>query len=205
VFVGKSGLGAAQARNAIIERCFEKECTHAFFLDGDHFVPAETLDFLAESSDEAMVSGLVCKRGEGFQQVCWDVRGEGENREYLQLSLPVDGRAYEVGVCAFGCTLINLEKLRKLKKPYFRDTCNLACDGNYTNVRSDVNLCLAFREIGEKCWVDTRVLVGHLGIPSIVYPHSAPLFEKLRTVELETTRLSEGQVGKYYFPGGRDE
>ena len=78
VFVGKKGLHAANARNAIIERCFEKKCRYAFFIDGDHLVSNMALPYLVESmtkhaEDPAMVSGVVCKKGESFQQVCWKV------------------------------------------------------------------------------------------------------------------------------------
>jgi len=203
VFAGKSGVQAATARNLIIERCFEHKCTHAFFIDGDSLIPADALDFLLETGDQAVVSGLVCKRGETYQQVCWQVKEVKGKNQYYALTLPLDGKTYEVSVGPFGCTLINLEKLRKLKKPYFRDTCEPDNDGKLQNIRSDVNLALAFRDIGEKSWVDTRVLVGHLGVPSIVYPQSSELFEKSRFMEREYVKLREGQAGVYYVPGDR--
>ena len=196
VFIGKSGLGAATARNAMIERCFETDCTHVFFLDGDHLVPRETLDFLVESADQAMISGLVCKKGERFQQVCWEVR----DGEYYEVTLPLDGRVYETHVCAFGCTLINLKMLKKLKKPYFRDTC---IDG--INIRSDVNLCNAFRDNGEKIWVDTRILVGHMGPGRAVYPQNAKVFENLISLYEDSKKLNAGIVGTYFDPGGGHE
>jgi len=204
VFVGKSGLNAARARNAIVERCFEQGCSHVLFLDGDHLVPVETLPFLLETGDQAMVSGLINKRGEGFQQVCWLIKQVGGADKFYQIELPLDGQAHEVSVCAFGCTLINLEMLKKLKKPYFRDTCSDMDDGLPINIRSDVNLCRAFVDIGEHIWIDTRVLVGHRGVSSIVYPQSAKLFYKLKEIEFETSKLNEGQVGRYYLPGGRE-
>jgi len=204
-FVGKCGLSAARARNSIIQRAIDFGCTHALFIDGDHMIPVETLEFLLETGDQAMVSGLVCKRGENFQQVAWEVRSVKGHDQYYMVTLPMDGRVYEVNVCAFGCTLINLEKLKKLKKPYFRDTCVPGKDGEEpTNIRSDVNLCLAFREIGENVWIDTRVLIGHLGIAQVVYPQSASLLEKLKSIELETSKLREGQQGVYYWPTDRE-
>jgi len=205
VFIGKAGLDAARARNAIIERCFEKKCSHVLFLDGDHFVPVEALSFLLETGDEAMVSGLVNKKGENFQQVCWLIKEIDDKEQFFQMDLPLDGQVHEVSVCAFGCTLINLKKLKKLKKPYFRDTCVDKDDGGvFSNIRSDINLCRAFKDIGEEIWVDTRVLVGHKGVPTVVYPQSAKLFDKLKAIEVEMSKLSEGQVGKYYYPGDRD-
>ncbi len=206
VFVGKSGLNAATARNRIIERCFEKKCSHALFLDGDHFVPIETLSYLLDTADQAMVSGLINKRGESYQQVCFLVKQVDGVDQYFQVELPLDGQVHEVSVCPFGCTLINLEKLKKLKKPYFRDTCDAVDDkGVPVNIRSDVNLCKAFIDIGEQIWVDTRVLVGHRGIPGTIYPQSAKLFHKLKGIETDITKLSEGQVGMYYTVGVRED
>lgn len=205
VFVGKSGLNAATARNRIIERCFEKGCSHALFLDGDHFVPIETLSFLLETADQAMVSGLVNKRGESYQQICFLIKKVDGRDQFFQVELPLDGQVHGVSVCPFGCTLINLEKLKKLKKPYFRDTCAEVDEtGVPANIRSDVNLCRAFLDIGEQIWVDTRVLVGHRGIPATIYPQSAKLFHKLKEIETDITKLSEGQVGRYYIVGVRE-
>lgn len=191
VFVGKKGLSAATARNQIIERAIKAECTHAFFMDADHLFPLEALDILLESKDEAMVSGLVCKKGEKFQQVGWVIN----KNKFLTVNLPLDGRTYDVGACAFGCTLINLKILQKLKKPYFRDTYN---EVTKTNIRSDVNLSLMLRDIGEKVWIDTRLLIGHLGVDTPVYPQNAELFEKLRVLEFENMKLKHGQEGFYY-------
>lgn len=207
--VGKKGLSAASARNAIIERCLENKCSYVVFLDGDHFVAVEFLDMLVESCtslDAAMVSGIVCKRGEDFQQVGWEVHDDKEgNKQYYQVTLPLDGKCYQTSVCAFGCTIIDLKKLAKLKKPYFRDTCEKGAGGEIVNVRSDINLCLAFREIGETCWIDTRAIVGHLGIPQAVYPQSAPIFNKLKIIDKDAVKLREGQFGRYYVPGGGDD
>ncbi len=195
VFVGKMGLDAADARNRIIDKCLEQECTHAFFLDGDHFIHESTLDYLLEAKDEAMVSGLVCKKADLYQQVCWEIHKDpkdGTEKCYV-VTLPLDGKVYEVSTCAFGCTLINLTMIQKLKKPYFRDTCI-----NGTNIRSDINLCELFRGIGEKIWVDTRVLVGHQGGKKVVYPQSAQYYERAAVVEYDARMLRVGQKGEYF-------
>lgn len=203
IFIGKSGLDAATARNSIIEKCFEMKCSHALFLDGDHFIPVETLSFLLETADQAIVSGLINKRGERYQQICFLIKKVDGKDRFFEVELPLDGQVHEVSVCPFGCTLINLEKLKKLKKPYFRDTCAEADETDIpVNIRSDVNLCRAFQDIGEQIYIDTRVLVGHRGVPATIYPQSAKLFHKLKEIETDITKLSEGQVGRYYTVGG---
>lgn len=205
-FIGKPGLDAASARNTIIDRAIERKCTHVLFMDEDHFFPRETLDCLYEAATQnpsaAMVSGLVCKKGESYQQVCWEVREAKDGVQYYAVTLPLDCKTYQVHVCAFGCTLISLEAIQKLKKPYFRDTCIPGLEGIEVNVRSDVNLCLAFKEIGEKVFVDTRVLIGHDdGRGNAIYPQNAGEIAHLRELNKVSYKLKEGQSGYYYTPG----
>jgi hypothetical protein len=198
IFVGKSGLDAARSREGIIDTCLQHGVSHAFFMDGDHYFSSDALDLLWQSKDKAMVSGLVCKRGEEFQQVGW-IRAKDEaidSNMYHPLTLPLDGQTYEVDVCAFGATLLNLTLLQKLERPYFRDTTS--ADG--TGQRSDINLCKAFRKIGEVIGIDTRVLIGHEGIPRIVYPQNSSCIHDLTRIEMEARLLKEGQQGSWYNP-----
>jgi len=196
ILLGLKGLQAAKARNKIIERAFESKCTHVLFVDADHFVPLEMLDCLLDSRDEAMVSGLVCKKGEGYPQVGWLRRPE--DKKYLNVDLPLDGKLYEVAVCAFGCTLINLSKLKDLEKPYFRDTCEVAVFGELGNIRSDINICNMFRDKGHKIWIDTRVLIGHYADPRVVYPQSAQMHERIDGLTSAENCLRKGQIGFFY-------
>jgi hypothetical protein len=195
LFCGKRGLDAATARNQIAKMAIDQNCTHLFFIDQDHLFPQEALDILLQSKDEAMVSGVVCKRGDGYNQVGFQ---RVEKGPYYPLDLPLDGRLYQVRVCAFGCTLISVHHLTKLKKPYFRDTCHPAPEGPLYNYRSDVNLCEAFFEIGEKCWVDTRLLVGHHGYDNIIYPQQAKVKTNCDSLLMDSLKLRSGQEGLFY-------
>lgn len=201
ILIGKKGLQAAEARNLIADMAISKECTHMFFMDADHIFPKEALPLLLENSNEAMVSGLVCKKGENFTQVIWNVVGAGKDRKYVSAKLSLDGNIYDVGVCAFGATLINLEKLQKLDKPYFRDTCEATSKGDFNNIRSDINICNAFREqLKEKIWIDTRVLIGHYGVKQPVYPQNAEIHARLDKTVNDSRLLREGQQGFWFEP-----
>ena len=196
VMIGKKGLDNATAREKICEMAIENGCTHILFLDQDHVVPVQMLDLLLENKDTAMVSGLVCKKGEGFKQVAFGMDSEGR---YLELNLPLDGRIYEVAVCAFGCTIVNVEKLQKLEKPWFRDTCE-EFFGKKENCRSDVNLCNMFRkQLKEKIFIDTRILIGHLGVEfcNVVYPQNAEFIRNMVELYNQSIKLKEGQQGFY--------
>ena len=192
--IGYQGALAADARELICEEAVKEGVTHLVFIDADHIIHTDTLDLLLESKDEAMVSGLICRRYYPFGQV-----GFGQTRDgmWTSIDLPLDGKLYEVGACAFGCTLINMIKLQKLEKPWFRDTCVKNAKGDLANMRSDINICEAFRARGEQVWIDTRILVGHLGVNLTVYPQNAEDLKNFSHQYYESFKLREGQVGKY--------
>jgi hypothetical protein len=190
VILGRRGMQTAPAREIIVEEALAQKCDFAFFLDGDHMMPLKTFELLLEGSDDyAMCSGLVNMKCGDYRPVYWLKNNEGEG--YITPKLSLDGRRYEVDLCAFGCTMVNLNKIQKLEKDYFRDI--YISEGRHR--RSDINLCMAFREIGEKIYVDTRVLVGHMRLPSFVYPQSAPQLPSLDLLEENSRKLSDGQVG----------
>ena len=191
-FIGRKGLHAADARNIITDEAIEQGCEYLFVLDADHLITKSTLPLLMENKDEAMVAGLICKKLHPYPQVVWLKCDDGR---YIEFTLPLDGNLAEVGLCPFGCTLINLEKIQKLEKPYFRDTCRRTASGEMKNFRSDINLSEAFRANGEKVWVDTRVLVGHLGGRRAVYPQNAGAWQRCDELIEELTNLRIGMSG----------
>jgi len=201
IYCGKKGLDAATARNRLVDRAEENDCTHMFFLDADHLMPLQALDCFMETvggtsidNSEAIVSGLVCKKGEGFQQVGFQRIGNN----YQPVTLPLDGNVHQVAICAFGCTLISMEHMHKLHKPYFRDICRNTPNGEAYSFRSDIVLCEAFGEIGEKCWIDTRVLVGHHGIDEAIYPQGSEIYKSIEELKRRANKLVEGMGGFYY-------
>jgi hypothetical protein len=196
VFIGKKGLHAAKARNMIVDIAIEHNCTHLLFMDADHIFPMSTLDLLMENKDEAVVSGLVCKKGENFCQVAY---GKLKDGKYLPLDLELNGQVIEVAVAPFGCNLVNLKEVQRLQKPYFRDTCvDIDGSGTPTNLRSDVNFCDAIRAVGGRCWIDTRILVGHTWVEHAVYPQNAVQFNRLDKFLRDSTKLVEGEQGVYF-------
>ena len=166
LLIGVSGLKVANARNVLVDMAIEKECTHVIFIDTDHELPEDLLSILMEHVEDAMISGLICKRSYPYQQVGFV---KTDDNMYKAINLPVSGYCYEVDVCAFGCTLINLSWLKKLTKPYFRDEA-VCINGVYEPKRSDIIVCEMLKSVGGKIFIDTRCEIGHLTKPSKVYP-----------------------------------
>lgn len=190
IFLGTRGSALVASCEHIAEQAIEKNCDYALFLDADHIMPVETLDCLTQNADEAaMISGLVCKKGDDHQQIWW-VKDDTKELSYKYTDFMLDGKRYEVDICAFGCTLINISKLKQLDKPWFKITYE-----DKHNVGFDVNLCKAFRNANEKIYVDTRVLVGHHGILETIYPQSKNYFVAKQL--LRSNRLKDNQSGFY--------
>jgi len=156
----------AEARNALVERALEENCTHVLFLDTDHFVDKEMLGCLLGNTDAAVVSGLVVRKDKQRSQVCF-VR---KDDLYFGLELPTDGMSYSVDACAFGCTLVNLDVFKNIEKPWFKDTVMRLPNGELRQRRSDMNFCDDVKAQGKIIRVDTRVLVGHLANGEVIYP-----------------------------------
>lgn len=163
--IGISGTKITRARNMIVNASIRRHCTHLLFIDSDHIVPGDMLRLLMENGDAAMVSGLVHKRSYPYEQVAFVFDNEGK----LQDALLKENTVTKVDACAMGCTLINLEKLQLLNMPYF-------VNGYF---RHDINLCLKFKtELGARILVDTRVHIGHVGMPEIIYPENVNLLRR---------------------------
>ena len=176
--IGIAKMKVAAARNSIVRRAFEQGCTHWLSLDTDHCVRDDLLPLLVENASAAMVSGLVCKRGFPFDIVAFKIPSVLDTP--LPIVLEPDTGVHVVDGCAMGCTLINLEKLRELPKPYFYDT---------PAKRSDLNLCYAFREKDESVLVDTRAWVGHETLPQVIWPKN---LDKLRALYI----AASDEIGK---------
>lgn len=160
VLCGTSRIKVAPARNRIADQAIKEGCSHILFIDSDHILPDDMLDLLIESADAAMVSGLICKRQFPFEAVAFKFLPDGDFDEIL---IKERGKIIEVDGCAMGCTLVNLEHMQTLEKPYFYDA----------RMRSDLNIAVNFRARGFKILIDARVSIGHLGDAPIITPENA--------------------------------
>lgn len=164
------GLKAAEGRNALVKSAIEKGCTHILFIDSDHIIDSTLLPCLLGNKGATAVSGLVVKRNSENIQVGFIKADDGVS--YHTVNLPLNGRAYEVDACAFGCTLIDLSVFKELPEPYFRDVMKQKADGTWFQQRSDIKFFHDLKALGKSVRIDTRVLVGHVGEEQVFYPKS---------------------------------
>jgi hypothetical protein len=167
VLLHVDGLKVAEARNRLVTTALEKECTHILFLDSDHIVDSSMLPCLLGNTGAAAVSGLITKRNSDGVQIGFI---KADEDYYHPIDLKIDGSSYEVDVCAFGCTLIELSVFKEIEEPFFKDVMCRAKDGKLYQVRSDINFCRDLKALGKSIRIDTRVLVGHVGSEQVFYP-----------------------------------
>jgi len=171
-------LRVAQARNEILDKAKDMDVEFLFFLDTDHVVDPTSLMFLLEHMKlgAAMASGVVCRRGDTYKQIGYICKED----KWFPVSLPLNGLSYEVTTCAFGCNIFRLEEALKLEHPIFADVMKKRKDGKVFNMRSDINFCRKLADVtGKKMIIDTRVLVGHIGDPLVVYPSDSNIVRSL--------------------------
>ena len=161
------GLKVAEARNRLVTMALEKDCTHILFLDSDHIIDSSMLPCLLGNEGATAVSGLITKRNSDGIQIGYI---QADEDYYHPVNLKIDGSSYDVDVCAFGCTLIDLSVFKDIEQPYFKDEMCRDKAGKLYQVRSDVNFCRDLKALGKDIRIDTRVLVGHVGDEQVFYP-----------------------------------
>ncbi len=157
----------AQARNAIVEKVRQMTGDFVCFLDTDHLVPKDMVDCLLQNREMAgVISGLVCRRRGPKDPIGYVQRDDGQ---FYAARLERNTGSRFVDTCAFGCTLIRKELLCGMPDPVFYDSI-VERDGRRVQMRSDLNFCLDVRKRKEQIIVDTRVVVGHVGEPEVIWP-----------------------------------
>lgn len=170
VFLGIDRYKVAKARNTLVNSAKALKCTHLLIVDSDHSMPNHALECLSKNNDAMIVSGLVTKRKPPYPQVGFVRDGD----YFYPVDLTIDGKSYLVDMPAMGCTLIDMEVFNLIDEPYFIDTKGFRADGSSYNKRSDANFFEKCREANIKMIIDTRVLVGHLKEPELIYPNCVP-------------------------------
>ena len=175
------GVRVAQARNLIVEEVEKMKPDYVFFLDTDHIVQDNALDLLVQDLEEEnfdCISGLIHKRLSDLTAVGYKIEEDGS---FLKLFFSEElDRTYLADICAFGCTLMKAELFNSISKPIFKDTNEKTKSGEDHNFRSDINFCRALHKQDKQVGIDTRVKVGHISEPLIVFPQNAATLQQLK-------------------------
>jgi len=188
------GQSPAKSRNMIVEKAFEHECTHIFFLDDDMIPPEDTLIKLLAHNKE-IVTGLYLLRSFPHRPALFDKAYDNGKCKFTNMTDDKEGLTKAVN-CGLGCVLIETNVFRHLTKPYVRLGEILEdewCD--------DVGFFNRCRKAGFEVWCDMNAPVGHMTNVTI-WPekHNGQWFTNYKhptgNVHIPQQILSEEEIAK---------
>lgn len=168
------------AREWLAEQAVAQGCKYLFFLGDDVTAPGHALRQLIyqmeHHPDAAVIGGIYCLKTDPAQPLVFRGNGHGCYWEWRR------GEFFEVTGLGMDCTLINVEKMKQLPKPWFRtvDDASGFVDGlNHAEQwTEDLWFCKRVTDAGMKIYADGAVLCGHwdaerricYGLPKDSYP-----------------------------------
>jgi len=117
--IHQTGSIIMEARNSLVHRAQEMDCTHIFFLDSDVVVPPNALERLI-SWHKPIVAASYVKRVEPHQLLGEQlVSLDGEMEETIPLNNMTAFPLKAMATIPLGCALISMKVFDSLTKPYF--------------------------------------------------------------------------------------
>lgn len=162
------------ARQFIVDKALESDCTHLFFMDDDTITPRGGVYKLLQTMEglnAKVVSGLYLRRGYPYTSV-WsfereEVVGDG-NPQFF--SVEADCGVHEIHSGGLGCALIDLRWMRaNVPTPWFK----MIQDEKRTLVTDDVTMFKAVRAAKGLILGDADVQCTHVGRREFITRSSA--------------------------------
>ncbi len=149
------GQSPAKARNLLIEKAMDNDCTHILFLDDDMIPPSNTLIRLLKH-DKDIVSGLYLLRAFPHRPALFDKAYENGKCKFISLRGDMHGLIQGVN-CGLGCVLMKTKVFEKMEKPYVR-----LGELEQDEWCDDVGFFNRVRAAGFEIWCDLDCTVGHM-------------------------------------------
>lgn len=123
----------------------------------DHI--ARLLGWIVQRDDIDAITGLQVRRG---KQAMLGTVEDGTVTNAGHKEVKVDGQPIKGVTAHFGLTVIDLNKLKKVPKPWFMSTPDANGDWSNDKVDDDVHFWLKWKEAGNSVWFDPEVRLGHV-------------------------------------------
>ena len=161
--ITKIGYDIDFARNLIVEEALKHNCSHLLFVDDDIIVPKDSLTkLIAHKKDIVMGLYFTKKPPHTPAALMWHKKPVGG---YMSSPIKDYNRSLiECDAVGMGCTLINMEVFKKMKRPWFvylHETRNEETK-TITQYAEDNWFCVKAKKLGYKVFVDTNIRCGHL-------------------------------------------
>lgn len=163
------GKPVDEARNAIADAAIANESKYIFFWDEDVACPPQTIPELIykaeHNPDAAVISGVYCLKREPAEPLVFKEIGSGPYWKWRV------GEFFEAAGCGMGCTLIRVEALADIKRPWFKTLVDYSAmmDGicGMKLYTEDLWFCEKVRDTRKwKIYIDGSILCGHYDMTS---------------------------------------
>lgn len=170
-----------QARNWFCEQAIANKCKYIFFIDEDVTPPPHTLRqliFQMEHHPEAaIIGGIYCHKAQPPMPMVFRGNGSGPYWDWKA------GEFFEVSGIGMGCTLVRVDALAKIEKPWFKTVDNMERfwdgDPKAETWTEDLYFAKKITDAGMKIYADSMVLAEHWDMrtmePTTLPDHCLPL------------------------------
>lgn len=152
------GYRIDQVRNLICNFAIENNFDYVFFVDSDIILPQNALTkLLSLNADVAAGVYIQRKPGQIIPEIYERIGSSVVNMNYQSL---VGNKIFPIAGCGFGCTLVNIETIKKIGYPQFEYHPAIRIEDT---ISEDLDFCWKAERLGSKMLVDTSVKCEHIG------------------------------------------
>jgi hypothetical protein len=150
------GVYYGQCMQKMLESLCDTDCEYALTIDGDSvFTPDHIQRLLDVAAQEQSIDALAAYQiRRGLQS---PLLTHGQVTE-----IEIDGSPVKVTTAHFGLTVIKLDKLRSVSKPWFYSQPDENGSWNGNKLDCDIWFWHQWRLAGNSIYVDTECRIGHL-------------------------------------------
>ncbi len=154
--------GPAENRESITERALQQGSKYLILIDDDmtfpYFTVERFIDDLDSLPDAAVVTAVIGKKRPFGEPEIFKTWNGGRYWDWKKNTVE------EIWACGAACMAINLDYVRKMKKPYWVDE-SLDYKGAYSTFSEDLNFCRKVQdEAGGKVYLDSHIVCGHFDL-----------------------------------------
>lgn len=157
------GVYYGQCMQKMLEQLCGTDCEYAITIDGDSLFTAaqlqRLLSIIYQEPDIDAITGVQVRRGK--PTMLGTVDG-GEIVADDEKRIIWDGLPIKAKTAHFGLTVIDLEKLRLVPKPWFVSVPNDRGEWDGEKIDCDVYFWLQWEKAGNTIYIDPETRLGHL-------------------------------------------
>lgn len=151
------------ARNVLVKNAIVKKCDYIWFLDTDHKIPKDDILGKLLKTIEDKKASIVSALYFGKEKPHLPVIRIRRLKEWWEPLADVNpNEIIEVDGIGMGCCLIDMKVFKKINYPYF-EFKYLDVRGYPMHQSEDLTFCEKAKNAGYKIYVDTKLVVEHIG------------------------------------------